>query len=114
MSGNEPALMPSKCLVASGPWQLAPGTWEQQNGCGTWGSDQGMAHSASWGMFCLFGVEAIGTEPRVVGLDEPSLLLSCQAGQGCAAEQLLQLCALSRMCPWQQGDTGRVWAEELL
>lgn len=29
---------------------------------------------------CL-GVEAIGTEPRVVDLDEPSLLLSRQAGQ---------------------------------
>lgn len=87
MSGNEPALMPSKCLVAGGPCQLASGTWEQQE----WGSNQGMAHSGSWGMFCLFGVEATGAEPRVVDLDEPSPLLSCQAGQRCAAEQLLQL-----------------------
>lgn len=109
MSGNEPALMPSKCLVAGGPCLLAPGTWEQRNGCGVWGSDQGMAHSGFWGMFCLFGVEAIGAEPRVVGLDEPSPLLSRQAGQGCAGEQLLQLRALSRMCPGQQGDTGRGW-----
>lgn len=52
-----------------------------------------MTRSGSSGMFCLFGVEAIGTEPRVVDLDEPSLLLSCQAGQHCAAEQLLELCS---------------------
>lgn len=101
--------MPNKCLVAGGPCQLASGTWEQRNGCGVWGSNQGMPHSGSRRMFCLFGVEATGTEPRVVDLDEPSPLLSCQAGQSCAAEQLLQPCARSWMCRWQQEDTGRVW-----
>lgn len=52
-----------------------------------------MTCSGSSGMFCLFGVEAMGTEPRVVDLDELSLLLSRQAGQSCAAEQLLELCS---------------------
>lgn len=37
MSGNEPALMPSKCSVAGGPCQVASGVWEQRNGCGVWG-----------------------------------------------------------------------------
>lgn len=36
MSGNEPALVPSKCLVAGGPRQFACGTWEQRNGCRVW------------------------------------------------------------------------------
>lgn len=67
-------------------WQVGHVRWPLALGAAEWlGIKSGNGTFWSWGMFCLFGVEAIGTEP--------SLLLS---------EQLLQCCP-----PVREG-TGRL------